>query len=165
MGGLPASDSVQLNMPRGSGTEEAPRSLQTRCYVKGFMNVSPRKPQAALRGRLHHYPHYRDVDTEAQKVEALAKGNGTRRGSGRDVGPHRDCRGARERAWQPQGPWLLPRSDPSAPESGCCCCSPLSLQGGYRRSVPRGVGGKSSHAAGSNGAPAILDGKRRFSAA
>ena len=154
-----------LTSPEAAAQRKPHAHCRQDATLRGFMNVSPRKPQAALRGRLHHYPHYRDVDTEAQKVEALTKGNGTGRGSGRDVRPHRDCRGARERAWQPRGPWLLPGSDPSAPESGCCCCGPLSLQGGYRWSVPRGGCGKSSHAAGSNGAPAILDGKRRFSAA
>ena len=109
MGGFPASDSVQFNKPRGSSTEEALHSLQTRCYIRGFINTNPREPQAALRGRRHYCPHYRDVDAESQKVEALTKGNGTRRQSGRDVRPHGDCRGAQRKGMAPQGAPVPPR--------------------------------------------------------
>lgn len=166
MGGFPASDSVQFNKPRGSSTEEAPHSLQTRCYVTGFINTNPREPQAALRGRRHYCPHYRDVDAEAQKVEALTKGNRTQRREWKRCQASRRLQGRPETGHgTPRGPRLLPGSDPSAPESLGCCCSPLSLQGGYRRSVPPGGGGKSSHAAGSNGVSVIPDGKTHFSAA
>ena len=165
MGGFPASDSVQFNKPRGSSTEEALHSLQTRCYVRGFINTNPREPQAALRvgaiivpitemwtlshRRSKHSPKGMEPDDRVEEMSGLTETAGV----------------PRERAWHPRGPRFLPGSDPSAPESLRCCCSPLSLQGGYRRSMPPGGGGKSSLAAGSNGASAILDSKMHFSAA
>ena len=128
MGGFPASHSVQFNKPRGSSTEEALHSLQTRCYVRGFVNTSPREPQAALRGRCHHCPHYRGVDAESQKVKALAKGHGTRRRERKRCQASRRLRGRSEKGQgAPGGPGSSPEvtpqpqkaSDAAAAHSAC----------------------------------------------
>lgn len=110
MGGFPASDSVQFNKSRGSSTEEAPHSLQTRCYVRGFVNTNPREPQAALRGRRHYCPHYRDLDAEAQKVEALTKGNRTQRRE------WKRCQASQRLPGRPETGHGTPRVPGSSPE-------------------------------------------------